>query len=213
MEQTKNTPKTKLNAYCRESVDLESGIEIQKEKIQRFCQFYNIEIAKWFIENDASAFKPRSEYIKMMEQTISSDVVGGVICSSLTRYGRRAVEVLVDHEKLNNAGKKLIIIDTPIDATTPTGKAFLGNMAIYGQLERDLIVERTQLGRKRAMQVGTKSGMPMNRPPIQVDWKEYDKYFKLGLSTNAISKIIKDIRTGKKISRSALYKAVNERTV
>jgi len=204
MEIIGNTQKTRLLAYCRESVDLKTGIEIQKEKIQKYCEVYNIDIAKWFIENDASAFKPRSEYIKMMEMAISDNSVNGVICSSLTRYGRRAVEVLTDHEKLNESGKKLVIIDTPIDSTTPTGKAMLGNMAIFGQLERDSIVERTEAGRRRAMRVGTKSGMPMNRPPIQVDWKEYDKYYKLGLSTNAISKIIKDTRTGKKISSSAL---------
>jgi len=34
---------------------------------------------------------------------------------------------------------------------------------------------------------GTKSGLPMNRPKIEVDWKEYDKYSEMGLSTAAIS--------------------------
>jgi len=213
MEPTKNTNKTKLFAYLRESVDLKSGIKIQEEKILKYSEVYEIEIVKWFVENDASAFKPRSEYTKMMDEVISDENVHGVICSSLSRYGRRAVDVLVDHEILTAHNKKLVIIDTPIDASTPTGKAILGNMAVFGQLERDLIVERTHLGRMHAMRVGTKSGMPMHRPPVEIDWKEYDKYYKLGLSTNAISKIITDKRTGKKISSATLYKAVKARTI
>ncbi|MDF1532836.1 MAG: hypothetical protein P1P72_11070, partial [ANME-2 cluster archaeon] len=75
----------------------------------------------------------------------------------------------------------------------------------------DTTFQRITDGRDRAKRVGTKSGLPMNRPKIEIDWKEYDKYYKLGLTTNAISKIIVDKRTGKKISSSALYKAVSER--
>lgn len=211
MESIENTEKTRLFAYVRESVKLDSGIEIQKEKILKYCEIYEIKIVKWFIENDASAFKPRSKYSKMMDDVLKDSDVDGIICSSLSRFGRKTTEVLVDSEKLRGADKKLVMIDNNIDSTTITGKAMLGNMAVFAELERDHIVQRTSDGRKRAMMAGTKSGMPMHRPQIEVDWKEYDKYYKLGLSTNAISKIITDKRTGNKISSSALYLAVKKR--
>ena len=198
-------------AYCRESIDLKTGIELQKEKIKKYAEFHNIKIYKWFIENDTSAMKERKKYNRMMELIIDDDCVEGIICSSISRFGRRTTGLLLAHTELQEHNKRLIFVDNNIDTTTITGKAMLNMMFVYAELERDTINERITSGKKRAQSYGTKSGLPMHRPPIEVDWKEYDKYYKLGLSTNAISKIIKDKRTGKKISSSALYKAVNER--
>ena len=203
--------KIRLFAYCRESVDLKTGIDIQKEKIQKYSEAYNIDIVKWFTENDASAFKPRSKYNRMMDLLFDDDTVNGVICSSLTRFGRKASELIRTNEKMNENNKKLVMIDNNIDSSTINGKAMLGIMSIFAELERDTILERITSGREHAKKVGTKSGLPLNRPQLEINWKEYDKWYKLGLSTNAISKIIKDERTGKTISSSALYKAVNER--
>ena len=211
MESNENNKKTILFAYCRESVNLQTGIDIQKEKITKYCEAYNIHIEKWFIENDASAFKPRSKYNKMMEVLFEDDLVAGVICSSLTRFGRKASELIITNEKMNDNGKKLVMIDNNIDSSTINGKAMLGIMSIFAELERDTILGRITSGREHARNVGTKSGLPLNRPPIEINWKEYDKWYKLGLSTNAISKIITDSRTGKHVSSSALYKAVKER--
>lgn len=211
METTENSEKSHLFAYVRESVKLDSGIEIQKEKIKNYSEVYNIDVVKWFIENDASAFKPRSKYNRMMEQIYSDDNIDGIICSSLTRFGRKAEKLIEENQKMTRNNKRLVMVDNNIDSSTVTGKAMLGVMSVFAELERDTIFERITAGRKRASEVGTKSGLPMNRPQLQIDWKEYDNWFKLGLSTNAISKIIKDVRTGKPISSSALYKAVKER--
>lgn len=212
MRINKNPQKTGYLAYLRESVDLKSGIEIQREKINRYCKINDIVISRWFEENNASAMKPRNEYTKMMDLVLSeNDESLGIICSSLSRYGRRTAEVLVDHDRLLSVGKNLILIDMPIDSTTAAGTMTLGNMAVYSQYERDIVVERMYAGKERAKIHGTKSGKPMHRPKIEIDWKEYDKYHGFGLSTNAISKIIKDKRTGKPISSGALYNAVKNR--
>jgi len=198
-------------AYCRESVDLKTGIELQKEKIKKYAEYHNIKIYKWFIENDTSAMKKRKKYNRMMELIIDDNNVEGIICSSISRFGRETTGLLLAHTKLQEHNKRLIFVDNNIDTTNITGKAMMNMMFVYAELERDTINERITAGKKRAHLYGTKSGLPMHRPPIEVDWKEYDKYYNLGLSTNAISKIIKDKRTGKKISSSALYKAVKER--
>ena len=211
METIENAEKTRLFAYVRESVKLDSGIKIQKEKIQKYCEAYNIDIVKWFIENDASAFKPRSKYNRMMDELYSDDTINGIVCSSLTRFGRKAGELIKTNEDMIKQNKKLVMIDNNIDSSTINGKAMLGVMSIFAELERDTIFERITAGRKHAAEVGSKSGLPLNRPRLQIDWKEYDKWYKLGLSTNAISKIITDVRTGKPVSSSALYNAVKER--
>ena len=205
--------KPNFYAYCRESIDLKTGIEIQKEKIKKYCEFHNINVAKWYIDNDASAFKYRPKYEKMIEDFFNDPNAKGVICSNLTRFGRKTTELLLISNRFREAKKEIILIDNNIDTTTTSGKAMFGMFSVFAEFERDTIKERIDAGKALARIKGTKSGLPMNRPKIEVDWKEYDKYSEMGLSTAAISKLIKDKRTGKPIGKSSLYVAVKGRTI
>lgn len=211
MEPSNSGEKLSYIAYLRESTALESGIELQRDKIEKYAKAYDINIIKYIEENNKSAFSKRSKFDKMMEQLYSDDNITGIICSSLTRFGRKSSELILTHEKMKKNNKKLILVDNNIDGSTITGKAMLNMMSVFAELERDTIKERTAAGRERALKLGSKSGLPLNRPRLQIDWKEYDRYYKLGLSTNAIAKILVDKRTGKHISKSAMYKAVSER--
>lgn len=200
-------------AYCRESIDLKSGIEIQKEKIEKYCQYKGYKISKWFIDNDKSAYKFRPKYDKMMKEITESNV-DGLICTSLTRFGRNTVEVLMDYKKIVEiCSKEIVFIDNNIESGTTNGKAMLGMLAVFADWERDTIKERLEAGRDFAMAKGTKSGLPMNRPPIEINWEEYDEYKKMGATDAFILKKIVDKRTKKKISRSAFYNAIKNRKI
>src|SRR3972149_7192179 len=83
--------KPRFYAYCRESIDLKSGIEIQKEAIVKYCQAYDIEIIKWFIDNDFSAYTARPGFEKLWE---SLDKCNGIIVNDLTRFGRNDADLL-----------------------------------------------------------------------------------------------------------------------
>jgi DNA invertase Pin-like site-specific DNA recombinase len=190
-------------AYCRESVDLETGINIQKEKILKYCEYTGREISKWFIDNDATAYKYRPYYDKMMKELILSDAKG-LICTHLFRFGRNTQEVLLEHGKLKSAGKELVFTEHQIDSDTTVGKAMLGMLAVFADFERDTIRERLEGGRKYARIHGTKSGKPMHRPSKQINWKTFDELTTKKLSIPAIAKVLC-------VSRSKLYQAVNMR--
>jgi len=205
--------KKKYFAYLRESIDLDTGIQIQKEKIEKYCEYTGKTISKWFIDNDASAYKYRPNYEKMMKELQIANI-NGLICTALTRFGRSTVEILMDYNKIVVEHKKeLIFIDSNIDSSTTNGKAMLGMLAVFADWERDTIRERLAGGRKYAEKHGTKSKLPMNRPSIEIDWAEYDEFIKNGASISFICKKVVDKRTGKKISRSAFYKAVKNREI
>ncbi len=205
------TENNRYFAYCRESIDLKTGIEIQKEKINKYCQYKGIIISKWFVDNDASAFKFRPNYDKMMKELQSSPLIKGLICTSLMRFGRSTEQVLIDYKTIVRDGKDIIFVDNNIESNTTNGKAMLGMLAVFAEWERDTIRERLQGGREFAKRTKTKSGLPMHRPPIEIDWKEFDEYKKFEASTSFIQKKMVDKRTGKKISKSAFYKAVKNR--
>lgn len=177
-------------AYLRESIDLMTGIKIQEEKINKFCGYKGIQISKWFIDNDQTAYKFRPNYDKMMKEILNSPNVNGLICTHLSRFGRSTAEVLVDHHKLKTAGKELILTENNIDSSTITGKAMLGMLAVFNDFERDTIVERLASGRKYAAIHGTKSGKPLYRPKAVIDWKKVTDFKALGLSIPSIAKLV-----------------------
>ncbi len=194
-------------AYLRESIDLKSGIEIQKDKISKYCAYTGKTISKFYIDNDRSAYKYRPNYEKMMKELLDpSNNDEGLICTTLARFGRSTIEVLTDYHRLKGAGKEITFTESNIDSTSIAGKAMLGMLAVFADFERDTIRERLESGKTWAKENGTKSGLPMNRPPIQIDWKKYDEYKAFGLSVPAIAKLFK-------ITKKTMYQKVRERTL
>lgn len=197
----------KYFAYMRESIDLKTGIKIQKEKIEKYCEYVGITIKKWFIDNDASAYKFRPNYEKMMKQLPKEKYrkVEGIICTHLFRFGRNTQEVLQEHDKVTKQfHKKIIFVEHQIDSGTTVGKAMLGMLAVFADFERETINERLLAGRNYAKIHGTKSGKPMHRPKKEVDWIEFDKNRKKGLSIPSIAKMIG-------MSKKTLYEHIRER--
>ena len=93
-------------AYCRESIDLKSGIDIQKDKIKKFCDATDRTITNWFIDNDASAYKYRPNYEKMMNEIKNvPNNVKGIVCTSISRFGRNTSDVLLAHKVLQDNNK------------------------------------------------------------------------------------------------------------
>jgi DNA invertase Pin-like site-specific DNA recombinase len=55
-----------------------------------------------------------------------------------------------------------------IDTTTPTGRAMWQVIGVLAELERSLIVERTQAGMKEARRRGVKFGRKKKLTPLQI---------------------------------------------
>jgi DNA invertase Pin-like site-specific DNA recombinase len=205
MDITLSTKTKKFFAYCRESIDLESGIKIQREAISNYVKDKNIEILKWYIDNDSSAYEYRPNYEKMMELLFNPEIeCDGVICHTLSRFGRSTSSVLDAKTKLSNNKKELVLLKENLDTTTPQGRLQFGIFALFNDFEHDLILERTQAGIKHAIKNGTKSGKPMHRPPKKVDWKKFDEMKEKDISTPSIAKMFG-------MTKKTLYNKIKER--
>ena len=192
-------------AYLRESVDLKTGIQIQKEKIEKYCQYTGKTISKWFIDNDASAYTFRPNYDEMMKLILDPNCeADGIICHTLSRFGRSTTEVLVAKENIVLNKKELVLVKENMDTTTPTGRLLFGIFVLFNDFEHDLIIERTSAGIKYAKQHGTKSGKPMHRPPKKVDWKKFDELIEKKVSIPSIAKILG-------MTKKTLYSKIKDR--
>ena len=91
-----------------------------------------------------------------------------LIVVGVDRLGRRASDVLHIAEDLDARGVRLHLLREGIDTSTATGRMVLGVMASLAQMERELLIERTQDGLARARRAGKRLGRPPALSPAQV---------------------------------------------
>jgi len=79
---------------------------------------------------------------------------------SVDRLGRSLQDVVGAMQELRGAGVGLFLHQQALDTTTPSGKAMFGMLAVFGELEREIIRERVNSGLARARAQGTRLGRP-----------------------------------------------------
>lgn len=94
---------------------------------------------------------------KLVEYVREGDTV---LVTKLDRLGRSMKMILAALEQLEDKGVAVRSLDGAVDTTnqSPTATAQRALIAVFAQLERDLIVSRTSEGREAAMGRGVKFG-------------------------------------------------------
>lgn len=81
-----------------------------------------------------------------------------LVVYSLSRAGRSTLDVLELLQSLEKRGILFKSLTESFDTSSPTGRAMLGIIAVFAQLERETIVERTNAGIQAAKARGVKFG-------------------------------------------------------
>lgn len=92
-----------------------------------------------------------------------------VVCSDISRIARNTRDLLTIIDELQKKGVAFQSLKESIDTSTPQGQFMLTVFGALAQLERDCIRQRTEEGRRIAMQEGRITG----RPKVQVDKKQF----------------------------------------
>ncbi len=91
-----------------------------------------------------------------------------VVVSKLDRLGRDAPDVLSTIKSLATLGVEVVVLQLgKLDLASTPGKLMLTMLAALAEMERDLIVERTQAGLARAKAEGKVLGRPAKTTPEQ----------------------------------------------
>lgn len=89
-----------------------------------------------------------------------------LVVSKLDRLGRDAIDVLQTVRQFGERGIKVVVLQLGnTDLTAPAGKLLLSMLAAVAEMERDLLVERTQAGLVRAKAEGKTLGRPAKTTP------------------------------------------------
>lgn len=167
-----------------------TSLEYQKEMITKYCQANDIELVKLFTDKGLSAYKKRPQFDLMINKLLNDDNIHGVIVNDLTRFGRSTMDLLFQINQLQSKGKNFITIKDNFNTDTKTGKLLLIMLSAIADFERETIRERMVAGKEWAKIHGTRSGKPMHRPLIDIDWDRVKELRGYGLSWRKTAKEI-----------------------
>ena len=141
-------------AYSRVSTH-EQTTENQKLEIQQAG--FNVDY--WFADEGVSgkvSARQRPQFSLLLDKIRDGETI---VCSKLDRLGRDAIDVLSTVRHLTERNIKVIVIQLGnTDLTSTTGKLLLTMLMAVAEMERSLIVERTQAGLVRAKAEGKQLG-------------------------------------------------------
>jgi DNA invertase Pin-like site-specific DNA recombinase len=169
-------------AYGRVST-IDQSVENQKLEITRAG--YNIDY--WFFDQGVSGkihSSQRPQFHALLNQIRDGETL---IVTKLDRFGRDAQDVITSIKLLANRKIEVIILQLgKLDITSSAGKLMLAMLAAVAEMERDLLVERTQAGLERAKNSGKILGRPSTTTAKQR--LEILDIYKKGTSISALSR-------------------------
>lgn len=202
----------KLIGYVRvssKSQEDNTSLQNQIERIQAYCTAFGYELVKIFQEvatgtkadiETRPVFNEALEYLK--------ENADGIIALKLDRIARNTRDVLaLVEDVLEPQDKMLVLLDLQVDTSRPQGKMILTVMSAVAQLERDVINERTQSGRKAK---ASKGGYAYGKP--KYGQKAEDKELTINEDeAKTIALIKRHRKSGKSYQRIANY--LNEQNI
>ncbi|AXA94903.1 recombinase family protein [Massilia sp. YMA4] len=109
--------------------------------------------------------RQRKEFGRMLDKLRAKDVL---VVTKLDRLGRDAADVLATVRLLADMQVEVVVLQLgKTDLSSAAGKLLVMMLAAVAEMERDLLVERTQAGLERARAEGKTLGRPLKTTPEQ----------------------------------------------
>ena len=152
----------KCAIYTRVSTDDQHlGLDAQEERCRAFAALRGWEVFDVYVDRVSGTTDPddRVDGSRMLEDARNREF-GAVVVLRIDRLVRNAETTLRLVRELGEVGVDLVSATEPIDTTSPFGKAALGMIAVFAELERNLIAARTKEALRAARARGTRLGAP-----------------------------------------------------
>ena len=144
-------------AYCRVSTS-DQTTENQVTEIE--AAGFHVEPRRTYCETVSGSVPAmeRPEFTRMVDRLDWDDIL---IVTKIDRLGRNATDVRATVERLAEENVRVHCLALGgVDLTSAAGKMTMSVISAVAEFERDLLVERTQAGLRRAKAAGKKLGRP-----------------------------------------------------
>lgn len=145
----------KAGLYARVSTDIQLegySIDAQKEFLLNYAKAKEFTEFEYYIDGGYSGKDLERPAIQKLIRDVKEHKIDCVIVFKLDRISRSQKDTLyLIEEVFNKYNVGFVSVRENFDTTTPFGKAMVGVLSIFAQLERETILERTKIGiQKRA---------------------------------------------------------------
>lgn len=145
--------------YIRVSTDAQReegySIEAQEEMLVAYCVSRGIKEYEVYIDGGFSGSNINRPRLSELISDIESGNISHVIVYKLDRLSRSQKDTLfLIEDVLIPHGVSFVSLNENMDTSTPIGRAMLGIMSAFAQLERETIKERTRMGMKERVKSG-----------------------------------------------------------
>lgn len=200
------------------------SIDEQVERIKSYCKAKDWDLLKIYTDGGYSGGNTNRPGLQQMLADIQNKLVNAVVVYKLDRLSRSQKDTLTLIEDSFLAyNVDFISINENFDTSTPFGRAMIGILSVFAQLEKDQITERFTMGRIARAKAGYFHGggnAPLGYSYIdgQLEINEYEKIqvqevykqFLAGKSINAIMNQMQQ-QTGKAWSASKVANILRNR--
>lgn len=135
------------------------SLEAQQERLTAFCKSQGWDDTSIYMDDGKTGTDIDRPALKRLIRHCEEGKINAVVVLKLDRLSRKQKDVLYLLEEVFEKNNVIFKSATePFDTSTPLGKAMLGILAVFAQLERDMIVERTVIGKMQRVSGGKWSG-------------------------------------------------------
>lgn len=150
-----------MRVSTAEQVDSRLGLDAQRQALVDEARRRGLELVRVCADEGVSARARVRPGLEAALAALDAGEADALVVSKLDRLARS----LRDYVRLlerSDAGRWTLIAGNAPDATSPMGSAMRGIAAVFSELERDLIAERT----REAMAAARARGIRLGRPPL-----------------------------------------------
>jgi len=165
--------KKKAALYIRVSTDaqFEEGysVDAQKEMLAAYCTTKGWKDYEFYIDGGFTGSNIERPAMQRLIDDVRQGKIFAVVVYKLDRLSRSQKDTLyLIEDVFNPAGAAFTSLNENLDTATPMGRAMLGIMSAFAQLERETIRERTRMGMKERVKEGLWMGG--GRTPFGYDY-------------------------------------------
>lgn len=165
----------KAGLYARVSTDIQMegySIDAQKEFLLNYAKVKEFTEYEYYVDGGYSGKDLERPAIQKLIKDVKARKIDCVIVFKLDRISRSQKDTLyLIEEVFNKYHVGFVSIRENFDTTTPFGKAMVGILSIFAQLERETILERTRIGIQKRAENGYWKGGGRDPFPYKYDKK------------------------------------------
>lgn len=149
----------KAALYARVSTDAQReegySIDAQKEMLAAYCKTKLISSSEFYIDGGFSGSNVERPELQRLIHDVEAGEIFCVVVYKLDRLSRSQKDTLyLIEDVFNPHGTGFVSLNENMDTSTPIGRAMLGIMSAFAQLERETIRERTRMGMRERVKNG-----------------------------------------------------------